>query len=221
MPSALASPSGIAVRARVSVAVAVLALTLPALAVKAWSAAYADSLGTGIAAWLIAVVPSLPAPIAPDGPGDPGEWGDRGDVEPRFEASPTLRAVAVDGKGSRHYARSRPAPKPKQGIRISSAQVLALASRRAMPSAVFVKASPGHPAGLLLAGVSALGVGLQDGDILTEAAGQRATSVAQIVGLVLAARSRQASEISGRFYRGGVPFSVTVEQPYPKERLPG
>jgi S1-C subfamily serine protease len=62
---------------------------------------------------------------------------------------------------------------------------------------------------------------LQDGDILTEAAGQRATSVAQIVGLVLAARSRQASEISGRFYRGGVPFSVTVEQPYPKERLPG
>ena len=222
MPSAFASLSGIALRGRSSVAAAALALTLtlPALGVKAWSSAYADTLGKGIAAWLIAVVPSLPAPIAQEGA---DQWRDRGDVEPLFEASPTVRAVALDGKGPRHDARSRPAskPKPKQGIRISSAQVLALASRRAMPSAVFVKASPEHPAGLLLGGVSALGVGLQDGDILTEAAGQKATSVAQIVGLVLAARSRQASEISGRFYRGGVPFSLTVEQPYLKEPLPG
>lgn len=216
MPSALAPLSGIAVRGRTSVAVAVLALTLPALAVKTWSSAYADTLGTGIAAWLIAVAPSLPAPTAQD---EMNESGDRGDVEPPFEASPTVRAVAGDGKGPRQHARSRPAP--KQGIRLSSAQVLALASRRAMPSAVFVKASPEHPAGLLLGGVSALGVGLRDGDILTEAAGQKATSVAQVVGLVLAARARQASEISGRFYRGGVPFSLTVEQPYPKEPVPG
>ena len=202
-------------RGRTSVAVALLALTLPALAVKAWSCAYADTLGTGIAAWLIAVAPSPPARMVQD---EMNELGDRGDVEPPFEASPTVRA-AVDGKGSRQHTRARPAP--KHGIRISSAQVLALASRRAMPSAVFVKAGTEHPAGLLLGGVSALGVGLQDGDILTEAAGQKATSVAQVVGLVLAARSRQASEISGRFYRGGVPFSLTVEQPYPTQPVPG
>lgn len=203
-------------RGRASVAVVLLALTLPALAVKAWSSAYADTLGTGIAAWLVTVVPSLPARIAPD---ELDESRDQGDLEPPFESSPTVRAVAVDGKGPRQRAHPRSAP--KQGIVVSSAQVLALASRRAMPSAVFVKASPQHPAGLLLGGVSALGVGLQDGDILTEAAGQKATSVAQIVGLVLAARSRQASVISGRFYRGGVAFSLTVEQPYPKQPVPG
>ena len=62
---------------------------------------------------------------------------------------------------------------------------------------------------------------MQDGDVLTEAAGQKASSVAAVVGLVLAARARQASEISGRFYRGSVPFLLTVEQPYPKGSIPG
>lgn len=187
--------------------VALLILMLPALAVSAWSGACADRWGIGIAAWLVALTPTLPA--------SPEQEASAESAEQEFssDGAPTVRLVAADSKHSRA---ARPRATPKQGIRISSAQVLALASRRAMPSAVFVKASAEHPAGLLLGGVSALGVGLQDGDILTEAAGQKATSVAQVVGIVLAARSRQASEISGRFYRGGVPFSVTVEQPYPK-----
>jgi len=62
---------------------------------------------------------------------------------------------------------------------------------------------------------------LQDGDVLTEAAGQKATSVAVVVGIVLSARGRQVPEISGRFYRGSVPFALSVEQPYPKAPLPG
>jgi hypothetical protein len=62
---------------------------------------------------------------------------------------------------------------------------------------------------------------LQDGDVLTDAAGEKASSVAAVVGVVLAARARQAAEISGRFYRGGVPFSLIVEQPYPKGFVPG
>jgi len=179
------------------------------LAVGACSRAYADRLGSGVAAWLVALTPTLPP--SPD----PEESGDFVEAAFSTDGAPMTRTAAADSKRSRP---ARPRPAPKQGIRISSAQVLALASRRAMPSAVFVKSSPEHPAGLLLAGVSALGVGLQDGDILTEAAGQKATSVAQVVGIVLAARSRQASEISGRFYRGGVPFSLTVEQPYPENR---
>jgi hypothetical protein len=197
------------------VAVALLAFTLPAFAVNAWTSTYADALGKRIAACLIAVAPSLPVQaeqVDLDGAGDAGNF------DP-FEASPTVPAAVVNSKQSRQAVRARPAP--KQGIFISSAQVLALASRRAMPSAVFVKASAEHPAGLLLGGVSALGVGLQDGDILTEAAGQKATSVAQVVGIVLAARSREVSAISGRFYRRGVPFSLTVEQPYLKQPVPG
>jgi S1-C subfamily serine protease len=102
-----------------------------------------------------------------------------------------------------------------RGVFISSAQVLALAERRAMPRAVPVQATADHPAGLRLRGVSALGVGMQDGDVLTEAAGQHAVSVASVVGAVLAARAAHSAQISGRFYRGGVPYTVIVEQPYP------
>lgn len=213
MSSALAVLSGIAVRGRSLVAVALVALTLPLFAVRAWAAAYADALGDGVAAWLITVVPSLPPPP------DEDVGGDFAESERSFAAGPSAQGAALDAKRSRQPTRARPTA--AHGIRITAAQVLALAARRAMPHAVFVKATAERPAGLLLGGVSALGVGLQDGDVLTEAAGQKATSVPVVVGVVLAARSRQATEISGRFYRGSVPFQLTVEQPYPKPPVPG
>ena len=213
MSSALASPSGIAVRGRPWLFALLLALSLPALAIRPLSRACADALGGRIAAWLIAVVPTPLPPEQEPPQGSADEFG------PPFAGAPGVRAAAFDAKRPRQPPRARAAP--ARGIRISSAQVLALAARRAMPSAVFVKESPQRPAGLQLSGVSALGVGLQDGDVLTEAAGQRVSSVAAVVGLVLAARARGESEISGRFYRGGVPFSLTVEQPYPKGPLPG
>ncbi|MEI9948082.1 MAG: hypothetical protein WDO74_03675 [Pseudomonadota bacterium] len=210
MSSALASPSGIAVRGRSLTGFALLALLLPLFLVRPAASAYADAVGDRIAAWLIAVVPT---------PLQPLEEAGSPEVEPPFGSAASVRGAAVDAKRPRPPSHARAAP--RQGIRISSAQVLALAARRAMPNAVFVKANTQRPAGLLLSGVSGLGVGLQDGDVLTEAAGQKVSSVAAVVGLVLAARARQASEISGRFYRGGVPFSLTVEQPYPKDRVPG
>lgn len=210
--SALTSPSGLVARGRSLSFGVLIALTLPAVGVRAWSSTCADALGTRIASWLIAVVPSpalSPEEAFPSGPED---------GEP-LDGAPTLRAAALAAKRPRQPTHARVAP--AQGIRISAAQVLALAARRAMPSAVFVKATDKRPAGLLLSGVSALGVGVQDGDVLTEAVGQKATSVAVVVGAVLAARARQAAEISGRFYRGSVPFALTVEQPYPKGPVPG
>jgi hypothetical protein len=211
--SALDSASSIAVRGRSFVAVALLFLfALPAFAVRSWSRAYADGLADGVAAWLVAVVPTPPVAPAEAVAESTAE-------EPPFDRSPDMRAAALDSKRGRLPSRRRTAP--VSGIRISAAQVLALAARRAMPQAVFVKATTQRPAGLQLSGVSALGVGMQDGDVLTEAAGQKASSVAAVVGVVLAARARQATEISGRFYRGSAPFSLTVEQPYPKSPVPG
>lgn len=216
MPSALASLSGLATRGRPWALALLLALTLPLYAVRAWSSAYADRLGNGIAAWLIAAVPTPPA--APPEEAGPSELGEL-DEQASFGSTASERWVSASAKRPNPPAHARVTP--RHGIRISSAQVLALAARRAMPSAVFVKATGQRPSGLLLSGVSALGVGLEDGDVLTEAAGQKASSVAAVVGIVLAARSRQVSEISGRFYRGGVLFSVTVEQPYPPAPVPG
>ncbi len=142
------------------------------------------------------------------------------DEEAILSETPALRAAVHDAQNARRTARPG-RPPVAHGLRISRAQVLALAARRAIPQAVPVKATAFHPAGLLLRGVSALGVGLQDGDVLTEAAGQKASSVGVVIGIVLAARARQSPEISGRFYRAGVPYQVTVEQPYPKAALPG
>ena len=196
-------------------AVAALGLVLPVFGVRAWSAGYADRLGSSIALGIacvlapanqLATVSQPPVPIEDDAA--------------LAADAPTLPSITVDPK-RRHHSGNARSVAITHGVRISSGQVLALAARRAMPQAVPVKANAQHPAGLLLRSVSGLGIGMQDGDVLTEAAGQGATSVAVVVGVVLAARGRQVPEISGRFFRGGVPYAITVEQPYPKQPLPG
>jgi len=192
-----------------------LGLLVPALAVPALGRAYADHLADGIALQLLAT-------FAPVGDAYSAMSGDQPrDEEAILSETPALQAGVHQEQSERRAAARVYRASVAHGIRVSAAQVLALAERRAMPQAVSVKANAYHPAGLLLRGVSALGVGVQDGDVLTEAAGQKATSVATVVGVVLAARARQSPEISGRFYRGGVPFLVTVEQPYPKSANPG
>jgi hypothetical protein len=189
-----------------------LALLLP-WGVRAWADGYADRLATAVASELSALVSVVTLPVS------------EADANVLLIAPGEQDAVAVRpavlGTGPRKEPRRARVLGTPRGVRISAAQVLALASRRAMPQAAPVKASAEHPAGLLLRGVSALGVGLQDGDVLTDAAGQKASSVAVVVGLVLAARGRQVPEISGRFFRAGVPFGLVVEQPYPKQTVPG
>ncbi len=189
-------------------------LLLPLLAVPVLSRSYADRLGSSVSEQLSRAVAPM-AGLALDAVSDAPE-----DEEAVLSETPALRDAVHAAQNERLHAHSNHAV-VAHGIRISAAQVMALAARRAMPQAVPVKATAYHPAGLLLRGVSAMGIGLQDGDVLTEAAGQKASSVGTVIGIVLAARARQTPEISGRFYRAGVPFLVTVEQPYPKAAVPG
>jgi hypothetical protein len=186
-----------------------LGLVLPLLAVPALAARGADLLGDRVALGLVTALAPLSAWLpAPDSEPSVLTETELASYAPatRVARGPT-QMVRATKRGSK--------PGAAHAIYISSAQVLALASRRALPNAVPVPASPEHPAGLQLRGVSALGVGLQDGDVLTEAGGQRASSVAAVVGIVLAARARHSPEISGHFFRGNVPYVVRVEQPYP------
>ena len=185
-----------------------LVLALPMLTARALCGAYADGLGDQIAVGLACALGPLSSALSPATSDDI-----RSDFELVDEPA-TARASGAPAK-ARHGAKHGSEPGVAHAIRISSAQVLSLASRRAMPGATPVHASAEHPAGLALHGVSALGVGLSDGDVLTEAAGQRASSVALVVGVVLAARARHSPVISGRFFRAGTPYVVTVEQPYP------
>jgi hypothetical protein len=186
----------------------VLGSLLSVCAARAFSGLCADALGDSIGATLATLLGPVSSGLAP-------AESDIVLTEAELMGdAPASRVLGGPNKITRAAKHGGKSP-TLHAIRISSAQVLALASHRAMPDAAPVRASAEHPAGLLLRGVSGLGVGLQDGDVLTEAAGQRASSVAAVIGVVLAARARHSSEISGRFFRAGVPYVVTVEQPYP------
>lgn len=184
-------------------------LALPALVLPTLAAHAADSLATRIGLTLSRAFAPLNAvtPTVDDSLTDAELASEVFHGMPESDSRLTATPSQKSGKRAPHSG--------ARGVRVSAAQVLALAQRRAMPTAAPVRATPAHPAGLQLHGVSALGVGMQDGDVLTEAGGERASSVATVVGVVLAARSHHSPEISGRFYRAGLPYTVTVEQPYP------
>ena len=207
MSAVLATPALVSRRLPRALSFA-LVLALPVFAVPAVSCVCADALADRIALGLSSVLAPVTAALPPVAP-------DYVLTEAAFAGDATASRVASGPTKTAHSARRGVKANAAHGIHISASQVLNLASRRAMPAATPVRANAEHPAGLQLRGVSALGVGLQDGDVLTEAAGQHATSVAAVVGIVLSARARHSSEISGRFVRAGMPYSITVEQPYP------
>ncbi len=102
-----------------------------------------------------------------------------------------------------------------RGLHVPSAAVLRLARSGSRPRGVPVPAEGPRPAGILLQGVGGLGVGLQDGDVLTMAGGAPALAPSDVVGMVIAARGRRAAVIGGQFWRDGEPWNLVVEQPYP------
>jgi len=195
---------------RASLALALgLGLLVTALGTHAGACAWSDALGTRVARALSDTLQWV-APKAPD-----AELFEPLPVEVAAIAEETPQRASHAKKNGRH-----PSNPNARAVRISAAQVLALASRRAIPQAVPVPATATHPAGLLLRGVSGLGIGMRDGDVLTEAAGLKASSVGAVIGAVVAARARQSREISGRFFRGGESYQLVVEQPYPESRAP-
>lgn len=108
---------------------------------------------------------------------------------------------------------------PQKGIRVREAVVLRLANGGVRPTGIPVPARGTRPAGVALVGVSALGIGLQDGDVLVSAAGRPTLAAGDVVGVVIGSRAHRAAEISGRFYRDGEPWNLVVEQPYVKRRV--
>ena len=129
--------------------------------------------------------------------------------EPALEA-PATAAPALPGR--------RSTPAPAKGIRVRAETVLRLANAGARPSGIPVPPKGARPAGVALVGVSGLGLGLIDGDVLTQADGRPARSAADVIGVVIGARARHTSEICGRFWRNGEAWNLIVEQPYVARR---
>ena len=126
-------------------------------------------------------------------------------VEPAFRADTT----APKRQTPRLQSKAKPA-----ALFVSQATVLKLAQSAARPHGSFVAQTAEHPAGLRLTGVAALGIGVQDGDILIEALGITPHAPGQIIGAIIEARAKQARFLSGTLWRHGQTFPITVEQPY-------
>jgi hypothetical protein len=147
----------------------------------------------------LAAAPAAPAPLAP--------------TELGFEA------VTKSKSAARRSVNPNPQSK-LSALFVSGATVLKLAQTSARPRGSFVAASAQHPAGLQLTGVAALGIGVQDGDILIEALGMTPRAPGQVIGAIIEARAKQARFLSGTLWRQGQTFPITVEQPYATSRPP-
>lgn len=106
-------------------------------------------------------------------------------------------------------------------LRVGAPTVLQLAQRGVRPRGMFVAAHRGRPAGLLLLGVSLLGIGLKDGDVLTHVEGRSVSSESEVVSLVLSSRGAKVPRLVGKVWRRGQGFrTLVVEQPYLVEGAP-
>lgn len=141
------------------------------------------------------------------------------------QSEPPLVVLAADTSSPAAAPRGQPRRRsPKHRQRVAAAgpsvifvgkdSVLRLASSGAVPRGVPVPASGARPAGVRLFGVSALGIGLRDGDVLTRALGVPALSSGAVVHAVLAARARHAAVLEGEVWRGDQRIVLRVEQPY-------
>jgi hypothetical protein len=183
----------------------------------------AEELGRALA--LLGAAPSspvLPLPPSADavrpGASEPTAWKLEA-LDPSSDGSESSPPQVKSAKRRTKPAGANPPSagaqlRPRFGIRVAANTVLRLANARAVPAGTFVPAEAARPAGMRLSGVSALGVGLQDGDVLTHVAGAPATSRGVVVSRVLEARAARANAISAIFWRAGEPWQLVVEMPY-------
>jgi hypothetical protein len=132
----------------------------------------------------------------------------------------------LDGEGeilaSSPGTTGRKAAKAKNGslagrlpsIRVSSDTVFRIAQSGRRPSGKPVAAIGRRPAGIQVFGAAALGIGVRDGDVLSDVSGVPVTTVGQVFALVIAARGARQSVIQGRLWRGQRSYTIVVEQPY-------
>jgi hypothetical protein len=189
--------------------VVIAALALPPLGVARLGQALADRWGTEIGREAAQAAAHLtparaPLPMAEDVAFSVGV-----DEAIARSAGPAKAQSAAERKAGKR--RGSPA---RIGVYVSAANVLRLAEASAMPRGVAVGPLAGRPAGLRLIGVSALGIGMRDGDVLTRVLGAPVTAAGEVVSRVISARARRAREISGEFWRDGAACSIVVEQPY-------
>jgi hypothetical protein len=193
----------------------VVLLALPFVAVVWTNGRLVDSLALSAAAPLsraaAAIEASLPEPAPAPKPLPPTAEAlaldaDLGEETTAAEASPAAAP-------SKQTPLKRVVAAKPRGLLVRRARVLEVARAGIRPSGAPVAATFYRPAGLALVGVSALGVGLRDGDVVTRVGGTPARSVGAVVGAASGALRSGAPALGAEVWRGGRRILVTVELP--------
>lgn len=128
-------------------------------------------------------------------------------AEPRKKLHPRAERAVVDAE-------------PLPSLFVSAEQVLRLSRTARIPAGRHVPAVGRRPAGLQVAGVGGLGIGVQDGDVLTRVAGAPTPSASAVVSSVLQLRAKHVEAISAEVWRGERPYRITFEMPYLEPQTP-
>jgi hypothetical protein len=182
------------------------------LALGAWSSARVAERAGADGARVLSAVAVLARAATP--PAEPSAEDGAIPTDLGTISEPLLAPVPASGKQrSKHAVASGPPV-----LFVSKEAVLGIAATGARPHGVPVPANGARPTGLKLAGVSALGLGVRDGDVLTRAVGQPALSTSAVINAVLVARAHHARVLEGELWRGTQRIILRVEQPYLGER---
>jgi hypothetical protein len=131
-----------------------------------------------------------------DSPGDVFASVDR-EVSPRELVRPSRKTISARRNGRRIF--------------VGPDMVRRALPPQARPVAGWVAASDGRPAGMLVSSPGALAGTIQAGDVVFEAEGRALASFEQLVAIVGRAYGQRAKFVSGRLWRRGEVWSVTVE----------
>jgi hypothetical protein len=120
------------------------------------------------------------------------------------ESSEVPAPTPLSSKRGSHPSKRPPVSKEFTGsIYVGKDTVLRLSRIGVVPTGQPIAASSNHPGGILLSRVGALGIGLVDGDVLTEVEGRPVRTEGEVVAMVLAARSRHAERMAAVVWRAG------------------
>lgn len=131
--------------------------------------------------------------------------------------------VPSDAPGGQDGSKTKTKTKAKPGggaLFVSAEHVIRLSRQASVPASRYVPAQGQRPAGLQVAGVGGLGIGVRDGDVLTKVAGAEARSSAAVISTVLKLRAHKAKAISGEFWRGQERWTIVFEMPYLERKAP-
>jgi hypothetical protein len=189
-----------------------VALALPFAGAAALSSLCIEPLSARIAGALSTVARGFSTATSAGEESELPNWAARPGLPPETPTEAVVSALASKqrtGTMSRRSARAA-----ATSVFVPASSVLELVERGVRPRGSFVAPAAERPAGLLLNNVSALGIGLEDGDVLIEALGSPALDAATVIQAVVAARAQQARYLTGKIWRRGEVLSITVEQPY-------